>query len=110
MTPREIYESMKRGEDIGNRMDAGQAAVAKAILRRQAGTLTKEACLMRTYFAGNDTNPWSCSLVFSNGELSKEAQATLTKMQSNAHRTMLMNGNHQSTLMFFVCTSEDDKK
>ena len=108
MTPREIYERMKRGEDIGNKMDAGQAAAAKAILRRQAGTLTKEHCLMRTYFAENDTNPWTCSLVFSNGELSKTAQATLTRMQNNAHETMLMNGNHQSTIMFFVYTIETD--
>lgn len=108
MTPREIYERMKRGEDIGNMMDAGQAAAARAILRRQAGSLAKESCLMRTYFAGNDTNPWTCSLVFSNGELSKTAQATLTRMQNNAHETMLMNGNHQSTIMFFVYTIETD--
>lgn len=110
MTPREIYESMKNGENIGNKMDAGQAAVAKAILRRQAGSLTKERCLMRIYFAEDDQNPWSCSLVFANGELSEEAQSALAKMQSNAHNTTLMDGKRQATITFFVYTKEADNE
>lgn len=108
MTPREIYESMKKGEVVQGKMDSAQAAVAKAILRRQAGTLTKERCLMRIYFAEDDQNPWSCSLVFANGELSEEAQSTLTKMRSNAHDTTLMEGKRQATITFYVITMEDD--
>ena len=107
MTPEEIYERMMRGEDVHGKMDPAQAAAARAILRRQAGSLAKERCLMRICFAGEDADPWTCSLVFSDGELSKEAQATLAKMQSNAHKTMLMNGNRQATLTFFVYTMTD---
>lgn len=104
MTPKEIYESMKKGDNVHGKMDSVQAAVARAILRRQAGELTRERCLKRICFAEEGDNPWTCSLVFSNGELSGKAQAALTKMQSNAHKTTLMNGNHQATLMFFVYT------
>ena len=110
MTPREIYESMKNGGDVQGKMDSAQAAVAKAILRRQAGTLTKERCLMRIYFAEDDQNPWSCSLVFANGELSEEAQSTLTKMRSNAHNTTLMDGKRQATITFYVITMEDENE
>lgn len=109
MTPRETFERMKRGENIGNKMDAGQATVAKAILRRQAGSLSKERCLMRIYFAEDDQNPWAVSLVFKNGELSEEAQSTLTKMQSNSHDTKLMDGNHQATITFYVYTVEEEQ-
>lgn len=108
MTPREIYESMKNGGNVQGKMDSTQAAVAKAILRRQAGTLTKERSLMRIHFAEDDQNPWSCSLVFANGELSEEAQSTLTKMRSNAHNTTLMEGKRQATITFYVITMEDD--
>lgn len=108
MTPREIYESMKNGGNVQGKMDSTQATVAKAILRRQAGALAKERCLMRIYFAEDDQNPWSCSLVFANGELSEEAQSTLTKMRSNAHNTALMEGKHKATITFYVITMEDD--
>lgn len=110
MTPREIYESMKNGGDVQGKMDSAQAAVAKAILRRQAGTLTKERSLMRIYFAEDDQNPWSCSLVFANGELSDEAQATLTKMRSNAHNATLLDGSLHATITFYVLTMEADSE
>lgn len=110
MTPREIYESMKNGGDVQGKMDSAQTAVAKAILRRQAWTLTKERSLMRIYFAEDDQNPWSCSLVFANGELSEEAQSTLTKMRSNSHDTKLMDGNHQATITFYVYTVEEEQE
>lgn len=65
---------------------------------------------MRIYFAEDDQNPWSCSLVFANGELSEEAQSTLTKMRSNAHNTTLMDGKQQATITFFVYTKEADNE
>jgi len=108
MTPREAFERMKRGENIGNKMDAGQATVAKAILRRQAGELAKEKCVEKIAFTPESMEPWVAEIMFGEGDLSEDAQLTLAKMRQNAHRVEMVAGDDTTQIMFYVYTTEAD--
>ena len=107
MTPREAYERRMQGEDIrtGSRANA---AFARYLLRRQAGRLSGESSVQEIRFSDEKENPWTVSVVLSDGELSHDAQTLFGAMRSNAHRTEMDEDKEKSMLQitFFVYTFE----
>lgn len=106
MTPRELYNKMQSGDDVTGQMDSVHAAFARTILRRQAGSLTKEKCVEKITFMPENANPWGVEIVFWDGELSEEAQETLSKMHQNAHRTEILVGDETTMAVFYIFTVE----
>ena len=107
LTPREAYERMMRGEDV-HTGKSGNAAFARSLLRSQAGKLSAEKSTVGTVFSAEGENPWTVSVTFSDGELSRNAQTLLRAMRSNAHRTEMTEDGvpGRVRITFFVYTIE----
>ena len=108
MTPRELYDKMQSGEDVSAQMSSVHAMFAKAILRRQAGSLAKERCVEKIAFTPENMEPWVAEITFGDGEISEEGQNTLAKMRQNAHRTDMIVEDESTQIMFYVYTAGGD--
>ena len=108
MTPREAWEKMQETGDISPGMGAVNAAFAKAILRRQANVMRQESCVISMEESDPGAEPWTVSLVLTDGKLSAEGCNTLAKMRSNAHRAELVKcpEGGLEKIIFYVYTKE----
>lgn len=92
-TMREFFERVfgpdEEPEEDSGHFDELHARVAKNILRRQAGELVREECFDSIAVGPEGAEPWSITVAFRPGELSKEAQLTLEKMKHNSHKSQL---------------------
>ena len=97
-----IDEIMEQEADSGKNVgDPVNAAMAKAILKRQAESLWKEKSVVDVHYF-EDGRLWRAVVRFRSGQLTKEAQNTLTKMKHNAHRTMMTNHEGMDAVTFIV--------
>ena len=92
-TMREFFERVfgpdGEPEEGSGHFDELHARVAKNILRRQAGELVREECFDSIAISPEGAEPWSITVAFRPGELSREAQLTLEKMKHNSHKSQL---------------------
>lgn len=92
-TTRQFFEALfgsdEEPKENSGHFDELHAMIARNILRRQAGELVREECFDSIAVGPEGMEPWSITVAFREGELSKEAQLTLAKMKHNSHKSQL---------------------
>lgn len=105
-TMREFFERLALpGEDLppeARHFDELHASIARNILRRQAGELVREECFDSIAVGPEGMEPWSITVAFRPGELSREAQLTLEKMKHNSHESRLGTTRGMTGVSFLV--------
>lgn len=92
-TMREFFERLFEPDEIPEGITAPHdeihVRIAQLILRRQAGELVRETCFDSLRVRDDGDDPWSVTVTFLPGELSRNGQLTLQKMKHNSHASRL---------------------
>ena len=103
---REFFERLFVPDEIPEEITASHdeihVRIAQLILCRQAGELVRETCFDSLRIRDDGDGPWSVTVAFRPGELSRNGQLVLQKMRHNSHASRLKAEKDITSVSFLV--------